>query len=111
MTHIQLPGCESPILIDSILWMKGEANYTRIHHVDGHVSLVTKSLNYFTSFAGLVRVHRSAIVNSLYVHRLAYTKGRWGWVYLVNGKVVAVSRTYLPLLISLFPHGPIEEEL
>ena len=105
MTHIWLPGFASPILMASILWLEGDASYTRIHHLDGRLSMVTKPLNYFDSLAGLIRVHRSTIVNSAYVHRLAYTKGRWGWLYLANDKVVAVSRTHLPILINLFPQG------
>jgi DNA-binding LytR/AlgR family response regulator len=110
MTPIWLPGFTSPFLITSILWLEGDASYTRIHHVDGRISTVTKPLNYFASLAGLIRVHRSAIVNSIYVQRLTHTKGRWGFLYLANDKVVVVSRTYLPQIINLFPQEPIQEE-
>lgn len=102
MKTIQFPGYARPTVVNSILWLEGEANYTRVHYQNGTQSIVTKPLSYFEQFSGFIRVHRSAIINLMYAHTFVKEKGRSGWVYMANQQPIAVSRAYLPLLDSLF---------
>jgi len=102
MNSIQLPGYAKLISINLIVWLEGEANYTRVHYQDGTKSIVTKSLNHFEQYSYFVRVHRSSMVNSMYVHEFINNKGRSGLLQLITGTKVPVSRTHLPLVSSLF---------
>lgn len=81
--------------IDSIVWLEGEANYTRVHYQDGTFILVTQPLHWFEYHLNFIRVHRSAIVNPTYVLEFEQKKGRSGWVRLVDGTLVPVSRDRL----------------
>lgn len=100
MDSIQVTGHPDPILINSIVWLEGEANYTRIHRLDNTSSMVTQSLYWFEQYVNFIRVHRSAIINPVYVVEFGHKKGRSGWVRLINDKVVMISRAYLELTIK-----------
>jgi DNA-binding LytR/AlgR family response regulator len=102
MKTIQLPGYSSPTRINSIIWLKGEANYSRVYYQDGTNSIVTKPLSHFEQFSGLIRVHRSAIINLIHVLGFVNEKGRSGWVYMLNQSPIAVSRAYLSMMDNLF---------
>ncbi|RZK69702.1 MAG: LytTR family transcriptional regulator [Pedobacter sp.] len=102
MNSIQLPGYANLTAIKLIVWLEGEANYTRVHYQDGTTTLVTKSLNHFEQYGHFVRVHRSIMVNSVYVHEFTSNKGRSGLLRLSTGTRVPVSRTHLPMVGSLF---------
>jgi len=102
MRTIQLPGYIKPTFVNLIVWLEGEANYTRVHYQNGTNSLVTKPLNHFEQYACFVRVHRSAMVNSMYVHGFISNNGRSGLLQLVDGKNVPVSRAHLQLVTNLF---------
>lgn len=92
---IQVTGHPDPILISSIVWLEGEANYTRIHRLNDTSPMVTQSLYWFEQYVNFIRVHRSAIINPLYVLEFGHKKGRSGWVRLVNDKIVTISRAHL----------------
>ena len=94
---IQLTGHPQPVLINSIVWLEGEASYTRVHYQDKTNSIVTQPLHWFEQHLNFVRVHRSAIVNPLNVQEFVHKKGRSGWVRLINGTVIPVSRVRLEL--------------
>lgn len=102
MNSIQLPGYANSTAISLIVWLEGEANYTRVHYQDGTKSIVTKPLNHFEQYGYFVRVHRSILVNSMYVHEFINNKGRSGLLQLITGTRVPVSRTHLPLVSRLF---------
>ena len=106
MNSIQLPGYANLTSIRLIVWLEGEANYTRVHHQDGTMTLVTKPLNHFEQYGYFVRVHRSIMVNSMYVHEFINNKGRSGLLQLSTGTKVPVSRTYLHLVGGLFGARP-----
>ena len=94
---IRLVGHSHPVIIDSIVWLEGDANYTRIHYQNNTVSVVTQSLSWFEQHLNFIRVHRSAIINPMYVQEFVYKKGRSGWIRLCNEKIIPVSRTRLKL--------------
>lgn len=102
MKSIRLPGDSYPTSVNLIIWLEGEANYTRVHYENETNSIVTKSLNHFEQYAHLVRVHRSVMINSMYVHEFINNKGRSGLLRMANGKTVPVSRVYIQLVNSLF---------
>jgi DNA-binding LytR/AlgR family response regulator len=97
MKSIQLTGHPRPVPINTIVWLEGEANYTRVHYEDETISLVTQPLHWFEQHLNFIRVHRSAIINPMYVQEFVHKKGRSGWVRLINNKVIPVARTRLEL--------------
>ena len=103
MENIQLTGHPHPVPINSIVWLEGEANYTRVHYQNGTISLVTQPLHWFEQYPVFIRVHRSAIINPVHVQEFACKKSRSGWVRLLNDKVIPVSRTHLELTAARFP--------
>lgn len=111
MTPIQLPGLAIPISISSILWLESESNYTRIYYQDGSNTIVTKPINYFVQYAGFVRVHRSILANFMYIQGLVNDTNRSIYLELVNGKRLPVSRSYQPLMTSLFGSGGFNRQL
>jgi len=95
MKTIHLIGHPHPVRIDSIVWLEGEANYTRVHYQDGTFSIVTQPLLWFEHNLSFIRVHRSAIINPTYVLEFELKSGRSGWVRLVADRVIPVSRNRL----------------
>ncbi|MBD2701418.1 LytTR family transcriptional regulator [Spirosoma sp. BT702] len=95
MESIHLIGHPNPVLISSIVWLEGEANYTRVHYQSGGFSIVTQSLHWFEQHLNFVRIHRSAIINPIYVQEFVQKRGRSGWVRLVDDRVMPVSRNRL----------------
>ncbi|MBD2756587.1 LytTR family DNA-binding domain-containing protein [Spirosoma validum] len=101
MKSIELPGFSTPVAISSILWLQSEANYTRIYYLDNTNAIVTKPINYFVKYSGFVQVHRSTMVNFMYVQGLVKDK-RCVHLELSTGRRLTVSRPYQPLVNSLF---------
>lgn len=95
MNNIQLTGHDAPIPIDSIVWLEGDANYTRVHTQENAVMVVTQPLFWFEQHLNFIRVHRSAIVNPMYVQEFVHKKGRSGWIRLLDNKIIQVSRARL----------------
>lgn len=95
MKSIQLVGYSTPVLIDSIGWLEGEANYTRIYYQNGTDTLVTQSLHWFEQHLDFIRVHRSTIVNPDFVAEFVHKSSRSGWVRLRNDRIIPVSRNRL----------------
>ena len=95
MKSIQLIGHPVPVLINSIVWLEGEASYTRVHYDNGGFSIVTQPLQWFEQHLDFVRIHRSAIINPIYVQEFVQKRGRSGWVRLLDNRVIAVSRNRL----------------
>ncbi|WP_461080590.1 LytR/AlgR family response regulator transcription factor [Spirosoma flavus] len=95
MKSIQLIGHSHPVLISTIVWLEGDANYTHVHYQNGPHDTVTQPLQWFEHNTDFIRVHRSAIINPAYVTEFVQKRGRSGWVQLINGKRLAVSRNRL----------------
>jgi DNA-binding LytR/AlgR family response regulator len=94
---LKLIGYEQPVEVGSILWLEGEANYTRVHFLNGTNLIVAVSLYWFEYQLDFVRIHRSAIVNPQYVVEFKYKRGRSGWVRLQNDRQLPVARARLEL--------------
>lgn len=101
MKTILLTGHPQPVPINSIVWLEGEANYTRVHYHDGSFTMVTQSLQWFEYRLSFVRVHRSAIVNPHYIREFKQKKSRAGWVQLFDGRILPVSRNRLEYTADL----------
>lgn len=95
MVTIQLPGFRHPTLIQSIVWLEGEANYTKVHCLDGTSKLISQPLLWFERALDFIRVHKSAIVNPRYIVDFGQKRSRVGWVVLTTGLVLRVSRSRL----------------
>lgn len=102
MKKIKLTGYPDPVPVESISWLEGEANYTRVYYQNGTFSIVTQPLHWFEHHLDFVRVHRSAIVNPSYVKEFVQKCGRSGWIRLLNDRVIPVSRTRLELTAIRF---------
>lgn len=101
MATIQLPGLRHPTLIQSIVWLEGEANYTKVHCQNGRFEMITQPLLWFERQLDFIRVHRSAIVNPAYISAFGQKKSRAGWVRLTNGLILPVSRSRLTYTATL----------
>lgn len=95
MKTIHFVGHPQPVLISSIVWLKGDANYTRVYFEDGTCQLVTQSLLWFEHHLSFIRIHRSTIINPTYVQAFELKSGRSGWVRLIDDRVFPVSRNRL----------------
>ncbi|CAN5374971.1 hypothetical protein BH09BAC4_BH09BAC4_15870 [soil metagenome] len=95
MHTIHLIGHPQPVDISTIVWLEGEANYTRVHYRNGTFSIVTQPLQWFENHLNFLRIHRSAIINPMYVQEFEYITGRSGWVRLIGDRVIPVSRNRL----------------
>lgn len=86
-----------------IIYCKADDNYTEIYLEDGHKKLVSKTLKYFEEILkenGFARIHKSYLVNVLYI--TSYRKGKGGTVFLNNGKELSVSASKKAELLSYF---------
>ena len=106
METIKLPGYPDPIAIHSILWLESQASYTLVHRQGEKSLMVTQPLHTFEHYPGLVRIHRSTIINTLHAQKFVQQKGRSGWVVVADQKLLPVSRAYLPITAALLRHLP-----
>jgi two-component system, LytTR family, response regulator len=93
------------IKIAEIIYLKAQGSYTLISLTSAREVLTAKNLNaMMTDFRSdrFVRVHRSYVVNLDYVKGYQ-PDGNEGILTLEGGLQLRVSRTYKPLLKSLFP--------
>lgn len=83
------------INLDTILWLEGDWNYTRIYQQDHPVSLSAYTLKWYErQLVDFVRVRKDAIVNPLHVcaiQRIS-SRPRRLKVILSNGEQVEVTR-------------------
>ncbi|RZM21416.1 MAG: LytTR family transcriptional regulator [Pedobacter sp.] len=100
MKTIQLVGHSPTVSVQSIMWLEGDANYTRVHFQDGSIKLITQSLHWFEKNLDFVRVHRSAIINPTYVQEFSQKKGRSGSIRLADNTLIPVSRDRLEYTAS-----------
>ncbi|GAB4020983.1 hypothetical protein GCM10028808_64350 [Spirosoma migulaei] len=66
---IKVPGVEKPLLLNTIIRLQGESNYTWLHlHAQAKPILTTKNLKWFEEMIpGFVRVHKSELINPSFV--------------------------------------------
>ena len=81
------------LLPDTILWLEGEGNYTRIHRQDEPTSVMAYTLKRFEEhLVGFVRVRRDALVNPRYIQCIRWNGQPKLTIYLSDGTVLTASR-------------------
>lgn len=93
MTLFKVPALKEPIALESIIWIEGAINYSIIHRIDARPHVVAETLKWFEQqLTGLIRVHKSALVNPIYVSLFAHEKANNAHIMLNNGVALPVSR-------------------
>jgi DNA-binding LytR/AlgR family response regulator len=93
MTTLNVAGLENPIAIESITWIQGDRNYARIYFSNRPTYLVTQTLKWFDEqLPSFVRIHKSALINPLYVIGFEQEISRAAQVLLRTGHRLPVSR-------------------
>ena len=86
---------------DTILWLEGEGNYTRIHFQEQPSSVMAYTLKRFEEhFAGFVRVRRDVLVNPRYIQYIRWNGQPKLTIYLSDGTVLTASRRRHRLLAA-----------
>ncbi|UWX54885.1 LytTR family DNA-binding domain-containing protein [Maribacter litopenaei] len=81
------------VLIEDILYCEADSNYTRIYLNNGIKLLMSKPLKELTIQLrpyNFIRIHHSYFINLN--HMLKYVRGNAGYVVMVDGKDLSVSR-------------------
>lgn len=81
------------IPIENIIKIEALNNYSCLHFNDKTTLVASKTLKYFEeqlSFFGFIRVHKSNLVNLIYVERILNRDG--GQILLKNGDMIDVTR-------------------
>ncbi len=80
------------VLIDTVVLLEGDINYTIFHLENGKQKLVAHSIKFFESFLathGFLRVHRSFMINPNHVKNLDQAQYK---VTMNNGYEAMISR-------------------
>ena len=98
-----IPTCKGIELIHTpdVIRIEAISNYSKIYFLGGKTLVVSKVLKWFEeSLAAtqFIRVHRTHIVNKLFIDR--YIKAEGYKVGLTNGELVEVSRRKKTLVIQ-----------
>ena len=89
------------IELKALVRIEAISNYSKIHFVNGKTLVVSKVLKWFEETladAQFIRVHRTHIVNKVFIHR--YIKDDGYKIGLINGDLVDVSRRKKMLVIQ-----------
>ncbi|GAB4053039.1 LytTR family DNA-binding domain-containing protein [Spirosoma litoris] len=98
---IKVPGCESPILLSTIVRLQGFGNYTWLHRNAHKPLLVTKSLIWFEQLLpDFVRVHKSDLINPSFVQTLTSLDTKTLELSLPNQLIIKVSRRRVDPVLS-----------
>ncbi|RYF74323.1 MAG: LytTR family transcriptional regulator [Cytophagaceae bacterium] len=98
-TYLELPYLNRVIFLalTDIVWLEGAGNYTYIHTRDNRRYLSSKTLKRLEpALADLVfcRVHKSAIINLIYLTEVSFNAGG-PHLYLKNTRQITISRRRL----------------
>lgn len=89
------------VLIDTVVLLEGDINYTIFHLENGQQKLVAHSIKFFESFLathGFLRVHRSFMINPNHVKNLDQEQYK---VTMNNGYEAMISRRKKSVFKSL----------
>jgi two-component system, LytTR family, response regulator len=100
---LALPGINGIqyVLLEDIIRLQAERNYTRLYFVNGKQFLSSKTLSEYEKVlrdSGFIRVHRSHLINPM--HIAGYE--RQGMVKLKDGCEIEVSRRKKDSLVNLY---------
>jgi len=88
---------------EEIMHCESDSNYTYVYFKNGSKSLISKTLKEIEELLdghGFIRVHHSHIVNLKHIRK--YVRGSGGYLELVDGNSVSVSRSRKEDLMKLF---------
>lgn len=91
------------IPLEEIVSLKAEGAYTNIQMMDGSSITSSKAIKYFEeelSDTGFLRIHRSNMVNVVYVKEINKKEG--DQILLINGKSVTASKEGKNLILDYF---------
>jgi DNA-binding LytR/AlgR family response regulator len=80
------------VLVNNVVLLKGDVNYTTFHLLHGKEKMVARSIKFFEKFLethGFLRVHRSFMVNPNYIQE--YNQDRES-LTMKNGQEATISR-------------------
>ena len=78
---------------ETILWLEGDGNYTRIYREQEPASIMAYTLKRFEKrFDCFVRIRRNVLVNPLHIHALRQGKARRLTICLTDGTMLSASR-------------------
>lgn len=104
LQQLVLPTVEGfdVVAVKDVVRLKGNGNFTNVYTQDGKNFMVCRFLKHFESLlpAHFLRVHKSHIVNKLFIQ--SYHKGCGGYITLYNKVEVEVSATYKDYLLQHF---------
>ncbi|GAB4023659.1 LytTR family transcriptional regulator [Spirosoma sp. KCTC 42546] len=86
----------------SVLYLTGDANYSRIHLMNGTVFLSAYTLKWFAQkWPEFLRPHKQALVNPAYIHRLQVAASLRSQSYVVMQDQVQlpISRRRVPVML------------
>lgn len=81
------------VIIEQVVRLEAEGNYTRLMLQDGSNYLVSKTLMGFDNLLekySFFRIHRSHLINLIYLKR--FCKGKKSYVLMANGDQLSVSK-------------------
>jgi two-component system LytT family response regulator len=102
---IMLPTLEGfeIVAITKILYCEAADNFTKFYFDEGQPLLICRTLKYFEDVLqphGFLRIHRSYMINPVFVVR--YSKGKGGYVTMKNNQELEVSANKKQEFLSLF---------
>ncbi|GEP89095.1 two component transcriptional regulator, LytTR family [Chitinophaga terrae (ex Kim and Jung 2007)] len=104
MQQVILPTLDGfdVVKMNEIIRLRGNGNFTDVYLTNGTKKMVCRFLKHFSEMLPhpFVRVHKSHIINILYVQ--SYHKGAGGYVSLNDGTEVEVSPAYKDSLLKAF---------
>ena len=113
MENTQFIYCDKQrINLNSILWLEGDWNYTRIYQKNKAVSLSAYTLKrYERQLTEFIRVRKNAMVNPKHVDTIVRISGKPGRLILVlsNGEEIEVTRRRQGLVRKQFGASPFIE--
>jgi DNA-binding LytR/AlgR family response regulator len=81
--------------VSDVAFLKGDGNYTNIHLASGRSILSSRTLLLFEEIPGLVRIHKSYLLNIAYINYLQVINHEVAFVVMKSGAKFAVSRRRL----------------
>ncbi|RLD26705.1 MAG: DNA-binding response regulator [Bacteroidetes bacterium] len=106
---IKFRGREKFIRTENILYIEAEGNYLMLHHEDGRdlfrstMGSIEEELNPNR----FIRVHRSFIINSVYIKNVAYLSNNEFKITLKNNVEVVSGRSYKDSIKAFISHSEI----
>lgn len=94
------------VLIDTVVLLEGDINYTIFHFENGKQNMVAHSLKFFEPFLetyGFLRVHRSFMINPNHVRNLDQQQHK---VTMNNGYEAIISRRKKKVFKNLIKMNP-----